>query len=130
MLYEILSNDKGVMRDVKNDYHRNLTNSLPTAIYSRLLYELKNFIVLDKNGNLRFFHREFYVVSLKLNNMKNYEELIEILKLFKHQKKYILLYVYLLIKNNHYEYIDFEYFKSLKDEDIKLYLIICKKMPK
>ncbi|QCI27627.1 DUF4062 domain-containing protein [Caminibacter pacificus] len=58
-LLEVLSLDDELMKKVQNTHHKNLTKIIPPAVWARLRFHIKDILIEDENGNLKFFHREF-----------------------------------------------------------------------
>ncbi|WP_456488244.1 AAA family ATPase [Caminibacter pacificus] len=58
-LLEVLSLDDELMKKVQNTHHKNLTKTIPPAVWARLRFHIKDILIEDENGNLKFFHREF-----------------------------------------------------------------------
>jgi len=65
-LLEILSLDDELMKEIQNTHHKNLTKTIPPAVWARLRFHLKDILIEDENGNLKFFHREFDDVAKEM----------------------------------------------------------------
>ena len=58
LLLEVLSKDKELLSKIENKHHKNLTNELPPAVWSRFRWMIREYIK-EEDGYIRFYHREF-----------------------------------------------------------------------
>jgi len=132
LLLEVLSKDKELLSKVENKYHKNLTNELPPAVWSRFRWMIKDYIKEDKNKYINFYHREFEDIIDEFYNEDLAKKLTLIFeKLFPNESTLIAHAHTLANRYNHKEEIEQNEYKrivkkleEIEEEKIINYLLL------
>jgi hypothetical protein len=102
-LYEILSNDRELVKRFEHVDHTNHGDMLPMAVWARLKSHIDSFVREGENGNLQFFHREFrngarqfYSYELSQRLLSIFEKMLENNDYFSMRENIVQLHIYTL----------------------------------
>jgi len=114
LLLEVLSKDKELLSKIENKYHKNLTQELPPAVWSRFRWMIRDYIKENESGYIEFYHREFEDILDEFYNEKLAKNLTLILEDLFNNENALIAHAYILANRyNHKEKIEQNEYKRV-----------------